>query len=94
MRVTKCYCDMCGKEIEKIADTQTKHIPIKKIYGKHGLKTTKIAVMDTYSGGNYLDFCDDCKQFIASAFEYRMDVTRLKKEINKIFEESSEDESE
>ena len=90
MRVTKCYCDMCGKEIEKIADTQTKHIPIKKIYGKHGLKTTKIAVMDTDSGGNYLDFCDDCKKFIASSFEFRRDAKRLKEELNKIMEAEHE----
>lgn len=87
MKTTKFYCDMCGKEIN--ADPQTKYIPIKKIVEKHGLETTKIRVLNEAFGGSYMDFCDDCKQFIASAFEYRMDVTRLKEEINKIFEEAS-----
>lgn len=89
MKVTKWYCDMCGNEIKGTTDAETRYIPIKKIVGKHGLHETKIRVLDDAFGGSYMDFCDDCKKFIASSFEFRRDAIKLKEELNKIMEESN-----
>lgn len=89
MKVTKCYCDMCGKEIERPVDIS---IPIKSIVGKHGIHETQIRIYDESYGGSYMDLCDDCKKFIASSFEFRRDVTKLKEELNKIMEEGKSNE--
>ena len=66
MKVNKCYCDMCGKEIE--GGAETKYIPIRKNVGMHGKYNTNIRIMDEAYGGTYMDFCEDCKGTIAVLF--------------------------
>lgn len=90
MKQTKYYCDMCGKEIK--GGAEPKYIPIRMNVGKHGeYYKTKIRILNEDYGGVYLDFCEDCKKFIASSFEFRKDVTKLKEELNKIMEEGKEE---
>ncbi len=66
MKVTKFYCDMCGKEIE--GGAEAKYIPIRKNVGKHGEFVTKIRILDEAYGGTYMDFCEGCKGTIALLF--------------------------
>jgi hypothetical protein len=66
MRVNKCYCDVCGKEIEP--DAHTKLILINKKIGKHGIGSDTIRIINESRGGVAMDFCEDCKATIALLF--------------------------
>ena len=68
MRETRCYCDMCGKEIEGTVEVaMARYIPIRMNVGKHGeYKKRIMTVMD--DDGTYMDFCEDCKGTIAVLF--------------------------
>lgn len=80
MRETKCYCDMCGKEIEgTVRVAKAKFIPIRLSISKHGeyeYKTKSMIVMD--DDGNCMDFCEDCKRTIFSSFETRNERSERK----------------
>lgn len=65
MRVTKWYCDVCGKEIK--SDPLNTYIPVKEKVGKHGVKDRSLKIIDR-NGNVCLDFCDDCKATIAILF--------------------------
>jgi hypothetical protein len=64
MKVTKWYCDMCGKEIKE--SPEAKFIPIRMNVGKHGESNTDVRIM--YFNGSCMDFCEDCKATIAVLF--------------------------
>lgn len=67
MKETKCYCDMCHKEIE--GSPEAKYIPIKTRVGKHGEYKTNIRIWNEADGrGYYMEFCEDCKGTIAVLF--------------------------
>jgi len=60
MKVTKWYCDMCGKEIKE--SPEAKFIPIRNNNGGH------VDVRIMYFNGSCMDFCEDCKGTIAVLF--------------------------
>jgi len=70
MKVTKWYCDMCGKEIEGIVEVvKAKYIPIRMNVGKHGeYKEKTMVVLNNDDSGTNMIFCEDCKGTIALLF--------------------------
>lgn len=65
MRVTKWYCDMCGKEIEK--DEHADYISIPEKVWKHGKSVKTIKILN-YNNNYTMEFCEDCKATIAVLF--------------------------